>query len=132
MTGEKKLYSASDARATVLHAKRESDSEKAYPLLVDADGGLVSSGKGVMTSRVVTVSTTAIQVVPTAGTKQTIISNIGANPIYVGGSGVSNTAYAFAVYPRQAFDLGSIKTTFSFYIRCAATESSSLGIGEYA
>jgi len=128
----KKVYASRDAAPAVLHAKRSAESEDAYPIVVDADGGLLTSGKGVLTSRVVAVSTTAVEVTPTAGTKQVIISNIGDKPIYIGGSTVTSAAYAFAVYPRQAFDLGSIKSSFSFYAICASGDSGSLGIGEYA
>lgn len=40
----KKVFSASDAHPTVLHAKRDADSEIAYPILVDPSGALVVSG----------------------------------------------------------------------------------------
>ncbi len=127
----KKVYDARDANPIVLHAKQDPDSDVAHPLLVDADGGLMPAGKGVMTSRVVAVTTSAITITPTAGTKQMILSNIGAKPAYIGGSGVSNTEYAYAIYPRQAFDLGAVKSTFSIYAVCAAGETSTLGVGEY-
>ena len=46
----KKVFSATDAHPTVLHAKRDPDSEISYPVLVDSFGnllvtaGLVPSG----------------------------------------------------------------------------------------
>lgn len=36
----KKVFSATDAHPTVLHAKRNADSEIAYPVLVDSLGNL--------------------------------------------------------------------------------------------
>jgi len=41
----KKVFGASDAHPTVLHAKQNADSEIAYPLIVSSDGNLlVASG----------------------------------------------------------------------------------------
>ena len=39
----KKVFSAVDAHPTVLHAKRDADSEIAYPIIVDSDGRLLIS-----------------------------------------------------------------------------------------
>lgn len=40
----KKVFSATDAHPTVLHAKRDADSEIAHPVLVGSDGGLIIGG----------------------------------------------------------------------------------------
>ena len=76
------------------------------------------------------VSATAITL--TAGKTCMTIQNIGNAMVFIGGSGVTSSSYAFKIVPMQIFDFGQVKSTFSFYAICAAATTSSIGVCEYA
>jgi hypothetical protein len=90
------------------------------------------NAKGILSHKIANITETASQVTVTAGKKSMIIQNAGSNIVYIGGSSVTSTNYAFALVPRQMFEFGAVQSTFNFYAICAAGLTSTIGVGEYA
>lgn len=97
---------------------------------IDSMGSIGSLGA--LTHRNVAVTATEAQVTLTASRRAMTVSNNGAKVIYIGSTGVTNTVYGFALYPRQAYNFGLTRSTFSFYVICAAGDTSTLGVAEFA
>ena len=86
---------------------------------------------GAMSNRAVVSITAVAQQISIAAGKNTIeIQNTGNNEIYIGGSSVDDTT-GIILRPQQTKAWANVKSTFSFYVVCAATETSTLRIAEY-
>jgi len=90
------------------------------------------SGRGPMTHRKVSIATTAIEVSLGELKEGMTIQNTGGSIIYIGGSDVASDDYGFRLVPSQIYEFVEVKKTFSFYARCGAGTSTTLGVAEYA
>ena len=81
----------------------------------------------------VTVDSTAQEITMTAGKRSIELQNTGDKNIYYGGSGVDSTK-GIIIYPTQTKTYSNVKddASFSLYVVCAALETSTLRIVEYA
>lgn len=66
------------------------------------------------------------------GADQITIQNTGTNIVYIGGSTVSSSSYAFKLVPTQMFEFGKVKETFSFYHVSDTGKTSTIGVASYA
>lgn len=101
---------------------------------VDSDGNIfiTDAGRGVATHETEAVTDTAT-ILTISGTPQNIIiQNIGTNVVYIGGSGVTSSAYGISIFPSEKWDLGKIKSTMTFYHICASGQTSTLGVLKFA
>jgi len=91
----KKVFSATDAHPVVLHAKRDADSEIAYPVLISNDGYLFAASTPTAigdNSKNVTTAGSRVQLISSSTPcKYVIIVALATNTnsIYVGGSTVA-------------------------------------------
>ena len=77
-----------------------------------------------------TVTDTAVELVPDSGIYAIEVQNLGNKIIYYGGSNVtSSNGIAFFQDDRKIFT--NIENTFSLYLVCASGETSKLRIVEY-
>ena len=104
--------------------------------IVDALGNQVDlcSDKGSLSNRSLTAigNSVAVAVSLTSGKTSMIIQNTGTKTVYVGGSGVTASSYAFKLVPTQFLDFGKVKDGFGFYAICGGSDTSTIGVGEYA
>lgn len=116
-----------------------SDHISVEPLLnagkADGSGAKVTaiSEIGAMSHRTpLTITDVAQEIVIGANKTHMEIMNIGNNTIYVGGSGVTSSAYGQKIFTDYGKIFSKVKTTFSFWAVCAAGVTSILAIGEYS
>ena len=87
---------------------------------------------GAMTIRTpLTITSTSQEIIITAGKNAIEIQNTGAKNIYIGGSDVTSTN-GIIIIPYESKIFSKVKPTFEFYAVCAALETSTLRVGEYA
>lgn len=88
--------------------------------------------KGALSHSQLSASDVSAQYSNTASVKQLTIQNQGSKIVYIGGSTVSSTNYAFKLVPTQFYEFGKVNLGFNFYYVCASTETSTIGVAKYA
>jgi len=87
---------------------------------------------GVATHRTaIAVTSTAQEITITAGKTTIEIQNSGTKIVYIGGTGVASTT-GILLFPNQSKLFSNVKDSFSIYVVCAAAETSTLRVVEYA
>ena len=101
----------------------------------DGSGGYVTAIEevGAMSHRTaLTITQSAQQILIGSGKGHMQIQNVGNNPIFIGGSGVSSSNYGEKIFTDYLKVFSKVKSNFSLWAVCETGKTSTLAIGEYS